>query len=250
MSRKPDYGIDSPMIAASLLTLGLIFLGCAGFLPNASRLHLRWPLMVLGAYLLLLAFGMLLYSKSGKLQIRDAILASIPFRGDECVLDLGCGRGLLLVGAAKRVPGGRALGVDVWNRHAVTNNRSSAVLENAKIEGVSERVNVQYGDARRLPYNDGVFDVVVSNFLVHELKTAQEREECILEIARVLRPGGHLALADFIFTRQCVDTLRRAGIEDAKRARVGSWLSAVPTLGIFQTFLVTGQKPVASRSCD
>jgi hypothetical protein len=78
MAQKPDYGIDSPGTVASLLTIGVLFLGCAGFLSYASRLHLRWPLMVLGAYLLLLASGMLLYSKSGKLQIRDAIFGIDP----------------------------------------------------------------------------------------------------------------------------------------------------------------------------
>src|SRR5215472_6849374 len=52
-----------------------------------------------GAYLLSGAGGMLFYSKVGKLQLRERLLDKIPWRGDEFVLDIGCGRGLLTVGA-------------------------------------------------------------------------------------------------------------------------------------------------------
>ncbi|MBA0085829.1 MAG: 50S ribosomal protein L11 methyltransferase, partial [Acidobacteria bacterium Pan2503] len=57
---------------------------------------------------------MLFYSKVGKLALRERLLDKIPWRGDESVLDVGCGRGLLAVGAAKRVSSGTVTGVDVW----------------------------------------------------------------------------------------------------------------------------------------
>ena len=67
-------------------------------------------------------------------------LDKIPWRGDERVLDVGCGRGLLAVGAAHRMSSGTVTGVDVWNRQAVSDNRAGSVLENAAIEGVQDRV--------------------------------------------------------------------------------------------------------------
>ena len=73
--------------------------------------------------------------------------------------------------AAHRVSSGTVTGVDMWNRHAVRDNRAGSVLENAAIERAQDRVAVQEGDARKLPFADGTFEVVVSNFVVHELKS-------------------------------------------------------------------------------
>jgi ribonucleotide reductase alpha subunit len=87
------------------------------------------------------------------------VLDSLKLRGDETVLDVGCGRGLLLIGAAKRLTTGKAVGVDIWNAEDLSGNRPEATLENARLERVAERVEVKDGDARRLPFADGTFDV-------------------------------------------------------------------------------------------
>jgi len=126
---------------------------------------------------------MLFYSKVGKLALRERLLDKIPWRGDERVLDVGCGRGLLAVGAAHRVSSATVTGVDVWNRQAVSDNRAGSVLENAAIEGVKDRVAVKEGDARKLPFADGTLDVVVSNFVVHELKGRADRQQMMCEVA-------------------------------------------------------------------
>jgi hypothetical protein len=67
------------------------------------------------------------------------------------------------------------------------------------------------------------------------------------EIVRVVKPGGRLALVNFIFTGECVRVLEGIGVAEAKRARCGSffslWLSAVLNFGLVQTYQVTGSKP-------
>jgi cyclopropane fatty-acyl-phospholipid synthase-like methyltransferase len=80
---------------------------------------------------------MLFYSKVGKLALRERLLDKISWRGDEKVLDVGCGRGLLTVAAASRLSTGSVVGVDVWHRGAISGNRADSVLENARIEGVA-----------------------------------------------------------------------------------------------------------------
>src|SRR5437879_9944504 len=95
---------------------------------------------------------MLFYSKVGKLGRAKGLLDRIPWRGDERVLDVGCGRGLLTVAAAHRVPNGSVVGVDVWIPTAITGNTADSVLQNARIEGVEDRVEVTRGDARELPF--------------------------------------------------------------------------------------------------
>jgi len=223
----------------------LCFLGLASLLAGL-RAHTawRWVGYGFGAYFTLGAVGFLFYSKVGKLGLRERLLDSIPWRGDERVLDVGCGPGLLTVGAAHRVPNGSVVGVDVWNPRAVSGNRAESVLENATIEGVSNRVDVKEGDARKLPFPDGSFDVVVSNFVVHELQARADREQMMREVARVLKPGGHVMLVDFIFTDECLEDLRKLGIE-AERTRDGFlsfWISAILNFGAVKTYHVVGRK--------
>jgi SAM-dependent methyltransferase len=251
-SSRPDYGIDSPAIVAGLFVLGSIALGAAllwrlfGDPPRLAEIALA----AAGGYFWLSAGGMVWYSKVGKLRIRDEILGQIAWRGDEVVLDAGCGRGLLLVGAARRLTTGKASGLDRWVPGALTGNRPEAALDNARLEGVADRVELKQGDVRQLPFADASVDVVISNFVVHELNNRAEREQMLREIVRVLKPGGRLALVDFIFTNECVQVLHDLGIGDARRTRVGSsfsfWLSAILNFGLVQTCQVTGTKPPAS----
>ena len=243
--RGPNYGIDSPGMVIGESVTGAIALACAIFFPRFFGHNLRWLEIVIAAEFLALASSMLMYSTYGKMTIRDVLLDSIPWRGSERVLDVGCGRGLLLIGAAKRLPLGSAVGVDKWVGGALTGNGAEAVLRNAEREDVVARVEVREGDARRLPFADSSFDAVISNFVVHEVDTAEEREQMISEMMRVLRPGGHLALVDFIFTGQCVEILQRLGMGDARRTRIGG-LSIIPAtilmLGAFRVRLVTASK--------
>jgi SAM-dependent methyltransferase len=142
---------------------------------------------------------------------------------------------------------GKAIGLDRWVAGALTGNRPEAVVNNARVEGVLDRVEVKQGDARQLPFADDSFDVAVSNFVLHEVNNRAEREQILREMVRVLKPGGRLALVDFIFTGECVRVLQAIGIADAKRVRAGSffsfWSGAVLNLGLVQTYQVTGTKP-------
>jgi hypothetical protein len=89
-------------------------------------------------------------SRSGKLRERDRLLDDLPWRGDEWVLDVGCGRrGLLLIGAARRLTTGRAVGLDLWRRQDQAGNDPASTMANAEVEGVAERVELRDGDARR-----------------------------------------------------------------------------------------------------
>ncbi len=245
MKKVADYGIDSPFMVISEVVLGVLFLAISFLLPHAFPVYIRWVGVAIGIGFIAMAACMLLYSTYGKLAVRNTILDSISWKGDERVLDIGCGRGLLLVAAAKHVPDGSAVGVDVWNRGAIMGNSASAALETAALEGVASRVRVEEGDARQLPFLAGSFDVVLSNFVVHDLNTAHDREQMMSEALRILRPGGHLAFVDFMFTDHCVEILRRQGMNDARRTRIAgfsSWLGTVLMLSTFQMYLVTGSK--------
>ena len=240
MRKRVNYGLDSPRIVASLFALGFASL----LIAYASTSVWRWIAYCSGAYFLLGALGMLFYSKAGKLKLAERLLDKISWRGDERVLDVGCGRGLLSVAVAQRVPRGSVVGVDVWNPAALSGNRRESVLENARVARVDNRVEVTEGDARDLPFADGSFDVVVSNFVVHEIRDRPGREKMMRELARVLKPGGCVALVDFIFTDDCVEDLAKFGVE-SQRVRDGFlsfWTSAILNFGAVKTYHVVGSK--------
>src|ERR1700690_3956612 len=209
MSRKPNYGLDSPALVASCLLFGILLLALsfASSLPRSSLG--RWFPLFIGVFLLSVAALLIHYSYVGKFRIRDQILASIPWRGEEFVLDVGSGLGLLQIGAARRLTTGRAIGLDHWNPDDSTRNRPAKVLANAEFEGVVGRIEVRGGDPLLLPFKDGQFAVVISNLVLREPRSSSDRDLLIQEMLRVLKPGGRLVVVGLFFTARCLATLRR-----------------------------------------
>ena len=134
-------------------------------------------------------------SKFGKLRLRDKCIASLSLQGNERVLDVGCGHGLMLFGAAKRLTTGRAVGIDLWQKEDQAGNSKEATLENAALEGVKESVELHDGDARQMPFEIESFDVILSSWALHNIYDAAGRRRALEEIARVLKPGGRIKAA-------------------------------------------------------
>jgi ubiquinone/menaquinone biosynthesis C-methylase UbiE len=77
------------------------------------------------------------------------------------------------------------------------------------------------------------------------MKQRSDRELMVREMVRVLKPGGRVALLDFIFTGECVQLLRNCGLENASRMQDGFlsfWIFAILNFGAVQTYLVLGTK--------
>ena len=140
--------------------------------------------------------GYLFCGGPGKRSLWSELLDELDLRGDEQVLDVGCGRGAVLMLAAGRLPRGRAVGADIWRRIDQTGNSPSAAMRNAIAEGVSDRVEVVDADARYLPFPSSSFDLVVSNLAIHNIRDADERRQALSEAVRVLRPTRRLRVVD------------------------------------------------------
>jgi len=165
---------------------------------------------VSGAAIMAQAVFYLHTTRRGKFEVWAKILQEMGIEGDETLLDLGCGRGAVLLTAAKLLPRGRAIGVDVW-REDQTGNSPQQTLTNAGLENVADRVEVFTADITDLPFDDDSVDVIVSSLVIHNIPGAPGREQAVREAARVLRPGGRLAIADLLATRRHADLLRRLG---------------------------------------
>ena len=127
-------------------------------------------------------------------------LAIGPMHPGETILDIGCGAGMDLLLAGKRVgPEGRAIGIDMTDA-MVERARNSAIASGMK------HVEIRKGDATALPVADGSVDVVISNGV---LNLVPEKELGFSEIVRILRPGGRLHLADIAMNVELSEDLRR-----------------------------------------
>lgn len=150
------------------------------------------------AYLTLLVVGGIAVSllmMQQRTMIRRKMLESIPWRGTEKVLDVGCGSGMMLNGCAQRLTSGQAVGVDLWEEEV--GGTADLLMANARAEGVADKVELRRMDARHLTFEDTSFDVVVSSLALHHIVTSREDlQQTIQEMIRVLAPGGSLALVD------------------------------------------------------
>ena len=122
-----------------------------------------------------------------ELRQKTANLARI--QPGDAVLDVGCGTGTLALEVARLVGrAGRVAGVDPGTEQ-IARARAKAARRHEPIE-------FQIGVIEQLPFPDQTFDVVLSTLMMHHLPASLKRQG-LAEIARVLKPGGRLVIADF-----------------------------------------------------
>jgi SAM-dependent methyltransferase len=245
---EPDYGIDAPNVLRNFFLIGIACLLLGNFGPPHVHLgqidFLPRP-MFLGTGTLLVLEGLLFlfYVKFGKFHHRDRMLSFHPWRGDEEVLDVGCGRGLLLAGAAKWLAAlkgaGKVTGIDIWSNKDMGGNAEAATRHNLELEGVSDRCTLLGIPAQEMTFPDGSFDVVVSNLCLHNIYDRKLRRQAVQQIARVLKPGGVAILSDYKHTAEYARQLVEAGLMVERRW--GNPLYTFPPLRI-----VVARKPQLS----
>ena len=223
-----DYGIDAPLIARGWygragwsLGGGLLFwfMNRQEYPGPAARVFAALALVAI--FCAGIAWFKIHSSREGKLALREQLLDQLDLRGDERVLDVGCGRGLLAIGAAQRLKTGKVTGIDVWNPQELSGNSAEAAKENAKAEGVADRVRFEAGDARKLVYPDNQYDAVISSNALHTLDGDREREQALREMLRVLKLGGRLVIFDTAETGYYAEVLREYG---AQNVTLSAWI--------------------------
>jgi ubiquinone/menaquinone biosynthesis C-methylase UbiE len=187
---------------------------------NAATSGGVWPFVPV-VFLLACAGSCLYATLRGKFVAWADLLDRLGLRGDERILDLGCGRGAVLLLAAQHLTTGRAVGVDLWRAGDQSGNAADATRRNAVAEGVADRVELHTADMTALPLDDDSFDLVVSSLALHNIKGRAGREKAIEEAVRVLRPGGRLMIADIWATRQYRAHLAKIGMGNITRRRLG-----------------------------
>jgi len=117
---------------------------------------------------------------SDKLE-KELVFSLFEIKHGDAVLDVGCGTGNYTIELAKR--GADVVGVD--------SSEEMLIWARQKAQGERLKVNFQVADALNLPFPDESFDLILSNGLLCFLK---EPEKALMEMHRVLKPGGGLAV--------------------------------------------------------
>jgi ubiquinone/menaquinone biosynthesis C-methylase UbiE len=164
-------------------------------------------------------FGASLYDESSREQVPEAAVeaslgcgvptAVADLHAGETVLDLGSGAGADVLISARRVaPTGKAIGLDM------TDEMLELARVNAAAAGV-ENVEFIKGYLEDMPLEDATVDVVISNCVIN---LSGDKPKTIAEAARVLRPGGRLAISDVIADPD---------MDDATKADMKAWTGCV-----------------------
>jgi arsenite methyltransferase len=217
--KRPNYGIDAPRMGL-IIVITVIAIVITGFFLRTSNNEaaksvagIIFSIAPTGIILVILIF---LYVKVEKFRHRDRMLGMLSWKGNEQVLDIGTGKGLLLIGAAKRLTNGKSFGIDIWNKTDLSNNTFEAAMRNAELEGVKDKVVIKNADARNIPFADDSFDYVLSNLCIHNISSKKGRATACREIIRVLKPGGIALISDFMHTKEYETEFKSQGLETSR----------------------------------
>jgi len=132
-------------------------------------------------------------------------VALAALRPGETAVDLGSGGGLDVFIAGPRVgPAGRAIGVDMTPEMLAKARRNiAAYREGAGLDNVEFRL----GEIEHLPLADDSVDVVISNCVIN---LSPDKPQVWREIARVLRPGGRVAVSDLALLQPLPEAARQS----------------------------------------
>lgn len=127
-------------------------------------------------------------------KIQRLVTEHVRWDGCGCALDIGCGSGALAIMLAKAYPETQITGTDYWGGSWGYGQKQCE--DNARMEGVAEQMRFVQASASSLPFEDGEFDLAVSNLVFHEVRDSKDKRDAIHDALRVVKKGGHFVFQD------------------------------------------------------
>lgn len=186
-----NFGVESTIVPIiSLVGAGVLVMLSVNQ-PTAMVLEL-----LLAALLIAQAMFSLNMSRRGKFLIWERLANGLALEGDEMVLDVGCGLGLSTISIAKVLPEGELFGLDRFVAREADVDARAVAEQNAIENGVGSRIEFLVGSPEELPFDDGSFDLVMTNGMLRTHRSKDDRARLLGEMWRTVVPGGRLLLVD------------------------------------------------------
>ena len=183
-----DFGWH-PGMTAFPLTAALVLWGVAVVLQ--VTLPLWWPLALLLTLLAANFFAGYLIVRTTTRADRTALPMVDLFQGDhDLILDAGCGAGRTTLSLGRVLKQGQIVAVDRFDADYIDAGGRDLLENNLRLAGLTNRVRIETGDLKRLPFEDQTFDAAVSAHALDHL--GPDKGQGMREVLRVLKPGGRL----------------------------------------------------------
>lgn len=223
---KPDYSLELPRFIQhpfkifALLALSVTSLYAFHPLPPIWTQLSAFVLSFFAVFYILIHRMLTnIINEEKRLEARERLLSEISLIGTERVLDVGCGSGIFLLGVAKKLTTGKAIGIEIWQPNSGDATKEQ-FWHNAKLEQVRERVSLEQQSICQLKFRDSYFHLITSSLTMHHLKSGKEYRLAIAEMKRVLKPRGQIVIYDEPFTiLLCAKLMRKAGFQVERRYR-------------------------------
>jgi len=160
-------------------------------------------------------------------KIHDLIVSKLNSQRKEKILDIGSGSGSLIIKLAKTFPEAALTGIDYWGGNWEYSR--TQCQQNAKIEGVADRIDFLKASAAELPFSDNEFDSIVSCLTFHEVKDRKNKPEVMKEALRVLKPGGEFVFLDLFMDekifgdeKELLNALKKDGVSELNSLKLAN----------------------------
>ena len=230
------YGIDAWYVPA-LSAAGAIFFIVLTIKQSAPSKYIDI------AFAIGLTLQVIFYlhtSLRGKFRIWRRLVAQLPTPPGR-VLDVGCGRGMVLITALTAYQHAEGVGLDLWRSRDQTGNDPLTTMENAQLNHVEKRVQLVTESMADMSLPSDSFDAVLANVAIQNIKSRDGRRDAIANIYRVTKPGGQIRIVDIQFIKEYRDDLVALGAIDVKT----KWFGMSGWIGnpLYASKLVSASKP-------
>lgn len=178
------YGLAVPLALAAAVVALAIWRGWRNWVRLVAAVVILWAAAGLFAINVVIGLN----------RPMDLPTSRFLASGEGRVLDAGAGSGRAGIGVLLARPKTSVVALDIYSGYwGIEDNTPERFMTNARIAGVADRATARTGDLRQMPFGDATFDAVVSSYAIDHLGR-EGRERAIVEVSRVLKPGGEFLL--------------------------------------------------------